>query len=193
MIASDIMTRKVCTIHPEASVQEVAQLLSRERISGAPVINADGMIIGIVTEADIISKVDREGLRVANIMSHEIIAVQEEAPVNEIAKLLAERRIKRVPVLCNGKPVGIVSRADIVDAVAHRLRHHLPIALGNGPGDDMVDPDVEIENIAVGLFPGVILGERFRTGGAAGAQSQAQGERRDHGKGEFHAHQISGT
>src|SRR5439155_19874670 len=118
MIASDIMTRKVCTIHPEASVQEVAQLLSYKRISGAPVVNAAGMIIGIVTEADIISKVDREGLRVADIMSHEIIAVQEETPVNEIAKLLAERRIKRVPVLCNGKPVGIVSRADIVDAVA---------------------------------------------------------------------------
>ena len=118
MLASDIMTRKVCTIHPEASVQEVAQLLSRERISGAPVINADGMIIGIVTEADIISKVGREGLRVADIMSHEIIAVKEETPVNEIAKLLAERRIKRVPVICNGKPVGIVSRADIVDAVA---------------------------------------------------------------------------
>ena len=118
MIASDIMTRKVSTIHPEASVQEVAQLLSRERISGAPVVNADGMIIGIVTEADIISKVDREGLRVADIMSREIIAVKEETPVNEIALLLTERRIKRVPVVRNGKPVGIVSRADIVDAVA---------------------------------------------------------------------------
>ncbi len=118
MIASDIMTRKVCTIHPEASVQEVAQLLSRERISGAPVVNVDGMIIGIVTEADIISKVDREGLLVADIMSHEIIAVKEETPVNEIALLLTERRIKRVPVVRNGKPVGIVSRADIVDAVA---------------------------------------------------------------------------
>jgi len=118
MLASDIMTRKVCTIHPEASVQEVAQLLSYKRISGAPVVNAAGMIIGIVTEADIISGVDRGGLRVADIMSHEIIAVKEETPVNEIAKLLAERRIKRVPVLCNGKPVGIVSRADIVDAVA---------------------------------------------------------------------------
>lgn len=121
MIASDIMTRKVCTIHPEASVQEVAQLLSREHISGAPVVNADGMIIGIVTEADIISKVDREGLRVADIMSHEIIAVKEETPVNEIAILLTKRRIKRVPVVCNGKPVGIVSRADIVDAVAQGL------------------------------------------------------------------------
>lgn len=118
MIASDIMTRKVCTIDPEASVQEVAQLLSRQRISGVPVVNVDGMIIGIVTEADIISKVDREGLHVADIMSHEIIAVKEETPVNEIAILLTERRIKRVPVVRNGKPVGIVSRADIVDAVA---------------------------------------------------------------------------
>ena len=118
MIASDIMTRKVCTTHPEASVQEVAQLLSREHISGAPVVNADGMIIGIVTEADIISKVDREGLCVADIMSHEIIAVKEETPISEIAELLAKRRIKRVPVVCNGKPVGIVSRADIVDAVS---------------------------------------------------------------------------
>ncbi len=56
MIACDIMTRKVCTVSPEASVQEVAKLLYQERISGVPVVNADGQIIGIVTEADIISK-----------------------------------------------------------------------------------------------------------------------------------------
>lgn len=118
MIASDIMTRKVCTIHPEASVQEVAQLLSRERISGAPVVNAEGMIIGIVTEADIISKVGPKNPCVADIMSHEITSVKEETPVSEIAILLSERRIKRVPVVRNGKLVGIVSRADIVNAVA---------------------------------------------------------------------------
>ena len=51
MIACDIMTRKVCTISPEASVQEVAQLLYQERISGVPVVDTDGRIIGIVTEA----------------------------------------------------------------------------------------------------------------------------------------------
>src|SRR5215813_8012320 len=118
MIAREIMTCKVSTIPPEASVQEVAHLLSRERISGAPVVNADGTIIGMVTQADIIGKVDREGLRVADIMSQQIVAVTEETPVNEIATLLAERKIKRVPVLRNGKLVGIVSRADIVDAVA---------------------------------------------------------------------------
>lgn len=118
MIASDIMTRKVATIHPEASVQEAAQLLDQKRISGAPVVDSDGKIIGIVTEADIISKVDREGLCVADIMSHDVIAVDEETPVGEIAALLTERKIKRVPVVENGKLVGIVSRADIVHAVA---------------------------------------------------------------------------
>jgi CBS domain-containing protein len=118
MIARDIMTCTVATIYPEASAQEAAQLLYQKRISGAPVVDADGNIIGIITEADIISKVNREGLRVADIMSHDIIAVDEETPVNEIAALLTERKIKRVPVVCEGKLVGIVSRADIVHAVA---------------------------------------------------------------------------
>jgi CBS domain-containing protein len=118
MIASDIMTRKVYTIPPEASAQEAAQLLSRMRISGLPVVNVEDKIIGMITEADIISKVDKEGLHVSDIMSHEVIAVSEETPVNEIALLLTERKIKRVPVVDNGKVIGIISRGDIVNAVA---------------------------------------------------------------------------
>jgi CBS domain-containing protein len=118
MIARDIMTRKVYTIRPEASAQETAQLLDQHRISGLPVVDEGNNIIGIVTEADIISKVDREGLRVSDIMSHEVTSVNEETPVSEIALLLTERKIKRVPVVQDGKLVGIVSRADIVHAVA---------------------------------------------------------------------------
>lgn len=118
MIARDIMTRKVHTISPEASVQELAQLLSRHDISGVPVVSKDGNIIGIVSEADILGKVVREGLRVADIMSAEIISVDEQTRVGEIAALLTERKIKRVPVMRNGKLVGIVCRADIVHAVA---------------------------------------------------------------------------
>ncbi|MEO8970257.1 MAG: CBS domain-containing protein, partial [Ktedonobacteraceae bacterium] len=118
MIASDIMTRKVYTIHPEASAQEAAQLLSQHRISGVPVVNADNKIIGMVTEADIISKVHREGLRVDDIMTHEVIAIAEETPVGEIAMLLTERKIKRVPVVNGDSLMGIVSRGDIVHAVA---------------------------------------------------------------------------
>ena len=118
MIARDIMTRTVCTIRPQASAQEAAQLLSQKRISGLPVVDENSKIIGIVTEADIISKVDREGLRVADIMSHEVITVDEETLVSDIAMLLTERKIKRVPVVQDNKLVGIISRADIVNAVA---------------------------------------------------------------------------
>ncbi len=118
MIARDIMTRKVYTISPDASVQEVAQLLSRKRISGAPVVDKDGKMVGVITQADIIGKVNREDLCVADIMSSEIITVEEETRVGQIAMLLTERQVKRVPVTRNGKLVGIVCRADIVDAVA---------------------------------------------------------------------------
>jgi CBS domain-containing protein len=118
MIASDIMTQKVCTIHPEASAQEAAQILSRNRISGLPVVNADDKIIGMVTEADIISKLHRDGLLVSDIMTNEVISVTEETPVGDIAMLLTERKIKRVPVVSGDKLVGIVSRGDIVNAVA---------------------------------------------------------------------------
>lgn len=124
MIASDIMTRKVITIHSEASAQEAAQLLDQFRISGLPVVDTQGDLIGIITEADIISKVnrygllDQSGLRVADIMSRNVTTVDEDTPVGDIATLLTERKIKRVPVVRQGRLVGIVSRGDIVHAVA---------------------------------------------------------------------------
>lgn len=119
MIASDIMTRRVWKTSPQASVQEVAQLLYRERISGVPVIDDDsGQIIGMITEADIIRHIERDDLSVAEIMTRQLITVDEDTAVSEIAALLAERQIKRVPVVQAGRVVGIVSRADIVQAVA---------------------------------------------------------------------------
>ena len=126
MIAREIMTRNVFTISPEVSVLELAQLLSQKSISGVPVIDTDGQIIGIVTEADIIGKVNREDMCVADIMSPEIIFVTEDTQVGQIAMLLVERKIKRVPVMRDGKLVGIVCRADIVSAVAqgHLIIRH---------------------------------------------------------------------
>lgn len=119
MIASDIMTRKVYTTSPQTSVQEVAQLLYRERISGVPVIDdQSNQLVGMVTEADIIRHIDRDDLKVAEIMTCQLVTVEEDTPVSDIATLLAERRIKRVPVVQGGRVVGIVSRADIVQAVA---------------------------------------------------------------------------
>lgn len=118
MIARDIMTHRVYTTTPQATVQEVAQLLTRERISGVPVISPDGKLIGIVTEADIIAKTTASNLHVKDIMSSEVIVVGEDTPVSEVAQLLTSKKIKRVPVVHEGRLVGIVSRADIVYAVA---------------------------------------------------------------------------
>jgi CBS domain-containing protein len=115
MFARDIMTRQVCTITPEASVRDAARILAERRISGMPVLDKQGIIIGMCTEADVISK---QGELVRDIMSTEIISVSEETPVGEIARLLSQRKIKRVPVITNGRLVGLVSRADIVAAVA---------------------------------------------------------------------------
>lgn len=115
MLAREIMTRHVCIISPEASVREAARILAERRISGMPVLNEQGAIIGMCTEADVISK---QGELVRDIMSTEIISVSEETPIGEIAQLLSLRKIKRVPVVTNGRLVGLVSRADIVAAVA---------------------------------------------------------------------------
>ena len=118
MTAKDIMTREVVTVTPETPVEELAKILAERNISGVPVVDEAGNVVGIATEADIITK-GKEG-KVANIMTREVVSVCEDTPVEEIARILTERGIKRVPVLREGKLVGIVSRADIVRAMAQR-------------------------------------------------------------------------
>jgi CBS domain-containing protein len=126
MTAKNIMTRKVITIDPAAAIKELAKVLSRNRISGVPVVDKKGSILGVVSEADIIGK---KGRQVKSIMSSEVISVGEETQVSEIAALMTSHRIKRVPVVRDGKLVGIISRGDIVSAVARgeHIALHTPI------------------------------------------------------------------
>lgn len=118
MTARDIMTREVVTVTPDTPVEELAKVLTDRRISGVPVVDEAGNVVGIATEADILAK-GRVG-KVADIMTREVISVCEDTPIDEIARVLADKGIKRVPVLREGKLVGIVSRADIVRGVAQR-------------------------------------------------------------------------
>ena len=146
MEAQDVMTRNVATTAPEASVAEVAQLLIERHISAAPVVDGEGKLLGIVSEGDLTRRpeiagerrtswwlalisdegerardyVKTHGQSVREIMTREVVSVTETTPINEIARLLEERRIKRVPVLRDGKVVGIVSRADLLRALAVR-------------------------------------------------------------------------
>lgn len=113
----DVMTTNVITITTQQSKQQAARLLSQHRISGLPVVNDEHMVVGIVTEYDVIGK---EGKTVGEIMSRGVISVTPDTDLDEVSHLLVHERIKRVPVLDKGKLVGIVSRADLVREVAMR-------------------------------------------------------------------------
>ena len=117
--ARDIMTKRVVTVCPETKVSELAKLLAAKRISGVPVVDECGCVVGIVTEADILGRKRGQNI-VKSIMSSKVASVCDETPLEEIASLLSRKRIKRVPVLRDGKLVGIVSRADVVRAIAGR-------------------------------------------------------------------------
>jgi CBS domain-containing protein len=122
MLAKDIMTRDIIMVNPKMTVKQLAMVLIKNQISGAPVAAEDGKILGIVSEADILAKKARQ---VKGIMSTKVVSVNEETPVEEIAQLMAMHKIKRLPVMKGNKIVGIVSRADIVSAIA--LGKHVAI------------------------------------------------------------------
>lgn len=148
MNAAQVMTRQLVTADPIMSVRDVAKLLLEHGISAVPVVDASGALLGIVSEGDLVRRGDvvrderqswwlqmlaegenlapgfldyvRSGeRRVSDLMTREVVTVEEETPLPEVARLLEEHRIKRVPVLRQGKLVGVVSRADLVRGSMH--------------------------------------------------------------------------
>jgi CBS-domain-containing membrane protein len=117
MFARDIMTHEVISIPPTATIRDAARLLSDYNISGVPVIDGEGQMAGIITEADLIGK---DGETVRDLMTEKVVTVREITPVDDIAQILTSNRFKRVPVLRKERVVGIVSRADIVRMMASR-------------------------------------------------------------------------
>lgn len=126
MQAKDIMTRDIITVQPGMTVRTLAQTLIQNQISGAPVAAKNGKIVGVVSEADIVAK---KGKDVKSIMSKKVISVTEDTAVEDIARLMTDEKIKRVPVMRGDAVVGIVSRADIVSAIARgeHVAIHTPV------------------------------------------------------------------
>ncbi|TMC89208.1 MAG: CBS domain-containing protein [Chloroflexi bacterium] len=111
----EVMTRNVITFREDTPVEEIAQTLSSRRITGAPVVAGDGLVVGIVSEVDVFSK---KGAVAKDIMSPHVISVTEDTGIDEAARLLAGERIRRVPVIKGGKMVGLLSRSDVLDFFA---------------------------------------------------------------------------
>ena len=115
--ASDIMTPDPITVRPETSVHDAAQLLSDHRISGLPVCGADGSVVGVVSEYDLIA---RSGTTVGDVMSRDVVSVRPSATVDHVRTVLVSRRLKRVPVVDEqGRLQGLISRADLVRELAY--------------------------------------------------------------------------
>jgi CBS domain-containing protein len=150
MNASDVMTTAVIAVKPDATVQEVAQLLLTNGVSGVPVVDHSGKLLGILSEGDLLRRshegawpkawgppprrgwakllmdgavseteyVTQPDRKVADIMTREVIRAEPETSLSDIAAVMVHHRIKRVPIVRNGKVVGIVSRQNIVQALA---------------------------------------------------------------------------
>jgi CBS domain-containing protein len=143
MKAKDVMTTNVVTVGPEMAVDEVAKKLLAHGISGVPVVAADGRILGMVSEGDLVRRAETgtqrqrswwlrvfadnatlatdyakaHGRTAQDVMATEVVSVEPSTSLAEIADLLEQRRIKRVPVVDGGKLVGIISRANLVRAL----------------------------------------------------------------------------
>jgi CBS domain-containing protein len=148
MKAMDVMVRDVITVKPETDVAAAIELLVEHDISALPVIDDDGSVVGVISEADLVRRTEigtekerpwwlealtpgsrlagefakAHGLRVGEIMSHHLVSASEESSLGEIATLLERNRIKRVPILRDGKLVGIVSRSNLIQALASSLQ-----------------------------------------------------------------------
>jgi len=157
MLARDVMTTDVATVAAHTPVEEVARFLLERGISGAPVVDDDHRVIGIVSEGDLLHRaeigterqrswwlswfasreevasdyVKSHGRRAADVMSKNVVTVSEDTPLAELAELLERRRIKRVPVVQDGRLAGIVSRADILRALAAHGRDALKAPSGD--------------------------------------------------------------
>ncbi len=143
MNAADVMVSNVITVRADTSVAKIAEILLANRISAVPVLDENGALAGIVSEGDLIHRVEagteqhrswwlelltgkeilaREFVKsharkATDVMTRPVIAVKPDTALGDIASLLEKHRIKRVPVVKNGKLVGIVSRANLIQAL----------------------------------------------------------------------------
>jgi len=146
MIAAEIMTKTVKTVGPDATIDEAIDVMLSAHVSGLPVVDADGKLIGVVSEGDFLNRAElgtakrkprwiefllgpgeeaeayvlSHGRKVHDVMTSDVATVEEATPLTEIVQIMEKRHVKRVPVVSGGFLVGIISRADLLRALAQR-------------------------------------------------------------------------
>lgn len=170
MKAKDVMTTQVASVTSSTPVQDVANLMLTQRVSGIPVVDHDGHLRGIVSEGDLMRRAETgtdtarrswwlrmfrsgesgardyiktHGATAGDVMSHPVVTVSPDDDIADVAMLLEKKRIKRVPVAEDGKLLGIVSRADLLRGLAT----HGPLSVAQ-PADDRQIRDALVEHLA---------------------------------------------
>jgi CBS-domain-containing membrane protein len=157
MKAADVMTREIISIAPDASIMEAVRLMLQHKISGLPVIDAAGKLEGIVTEGDFLRRVETgterkrsrfvefllgpgrlaeeyaqtSGRRVSEVMTPDVQTVTEDAPLEQVVHLMERHRVKRLPVVRGDQMVGIVTRKNLMRALASFALSAQPVAAGD--------------------------------------------------------------
>jgi CBS domain-containing protein len=171
MRASDVMTTIVISVTPDTTIRQVAKIFVDNGISGAPVLDADGSLAGMISEGDLLRRdeigtderkraswldfwsanheardyVKTHATKVSDVMTTEVVTVRPDTPLGEVAGILEARHIKRVPVTEGGRVVGIVSRANLVQALA---------SVPDEPVSDATLSDAEIRAVLMGELAG---------------------------------------
>ncbi len=135
MYAADVMTRSVVTVGPEEQLADAIRLMLEHRVSDLPVIGNDGRLIGLLTERDLLHRVetgtDTHGHRVEDVMTRDVPTVNETTPLDAVVRLMEARSVRRVPVVDGGRLVGIVSRSDLIRALGILLDRGNALARGD--------------------------------------------------------------
>ena len=147
MIAADVMTHPVLSVAPDAPLSQAIRLMTDHHVSGVPVVAGGGDLVGILTEGDMLRRpetctegekpgwllsfllpgrvadkyIQTHSRRVSEVMTQEVLTVPATAPLSDVVHLMRRHHVKRLPVMQDGRMVGIVSRADVVRQVGAAL------------------------------------------------------------------------
>ena len=201
MKAQDVMTRDVITIDPDSTVLQAARLMLQHHVSGLPVVDGNGNLGGVLSEGDFLrrreTKTERRrsrwleflmgpgriaaeyshshGSKVSEVMSTDVQSVEQDTALEDIVELMERKRIKRVPVLCGGQLVGIVTRSNLMHAMVSlarmaqpaskddsAIREKLLAEMQHEKWAPLATVDIVVHEGMVELW-GVIVDERQRT------------------------------